>query len=479
MTAPPDDEICAPAGGADPCDSPGPNHPGAARRRVTLLDGDVRRTVIWLALPVLGEQLLNAGVAWNDQFLAGFFDKTATGAVGFAAYISWLMNMLFMLVGIGATAIVARSIGAGNEREARHATNQAIRLAIAMGLIGMVVVYAGARTLIQFCNISGPMADMIVTFLYIEATVLVIEAVTFVGAACLRGAGDTRTPMVVLGVVNLVNMAVSWLLAFAFDFGIAGIAWGTVMARVVGGAMMMYVLTVRHAELRVSPVGMRTDRTMIRRVLRIGLPAAVDGMLLWAGHFIFMRFVTRSGGGYDGDTLFAAHMIGIRIESLSYLPALAWATAAATLVGQNLGAGKPDRARRCANESMFQSMALLIFVGVLYFVFAPHFYAFLSGDARVIDCGVPALRALAIVQPTLALLIVYMHALRGAGDTLVPMLFTIVGMIFLRLPVAYVCGVVMQGALLGAWLGMFVDLLARSALVTWRFRSGRWMKIRV
>jgi len=456
-----------------------PATPAARRRGVNLLEGGIRPTVFWLALPVFGEQLLNAAVAWNDMFMAGLIDTPATVSVGTASYVDWLVGMLFMLVGTGATAIVARAIGARRRAEADHILGQAVMVALLMGLLGAAAATSAADGLMQWFGLEGDTALRAARFTRIGACGYVIEAVTFAGAACLRGAGDTRTPMVVLGLVNIVNVAASWALAFGMELGAEGIAFGTLIARGVGGVMMLEVLIRGRSQLKLTASQMRPDMTAIGRILKVGGPAAADGMLMCGGHFIFLHNVSHAGGGFTAETLTAAHVVGVRIESLSYLPATAWGIAAATLVGQNLGAQQPDRSRRCAREASRQAMALLSTMGLTYLLAAPWLMRILTHDAEVIRCGVPALRVLGLVQPALAVLIVYLWALRGAGDTTFPILFTVAGVFMLRIPLSYVGGPVMQWALVGAWLGMYTDLTLRSVMMALRFRSGRWAKARV
>lgn len=454
-----------------------------AHHRADLLTGSIRPTVLSLALPVLGEQLFNAMVAWNDTFLAGRIDAVATAAVGFGAYLSWLVSLLFSLVGIGATAIVARNIGAKNPEDANRACNQAVVLSLVLGALATAAAYIFSPFLIGMLNLGPAASPVALSFIRIDALGYLAESLTFIGAACLRGAGDTRTPMKLIGTVNLVNAATSWLMTFGLGafpgLGTNGIACGTAIARNVGGVLTLLLLWRGRDALRLRAGLLRLEWVWASRILRIGLPASIDGALMWLGHFAFMSILTRSPFVYSGDVLFAAHIVGIRIESLSYLPAFAWSLAASTLMGQNLGAGQPDRALACAREARFQALLLLIGTGSLYFFCAEPLYRLLTHDPRVIEVGVPALRALGIVQPFAATLIVYLGALRGAGDTLVPMTFTIVGIGCLRVPVAYVGGILMRGGLLGVWLGMFVDLAARAALMTWRLEAGRWRKIRV
>jgi len=462
------------------------------------LPGQLRRRVLILALPVLGEQVLNTFVAWNDTYLAGHLNVSATAAVGFSAYVSWLIAMLFGLVGTGATAIVARAIGAGNREEARRATNQAIMLSLFMGLIATACIPLAAPHLAGWFNPSPETHRDATRFMRIEATAYLIESFTFIAAACLRGAGDTRTPMLVLGIVNIVNMAVSWFCAFrmtdpprwlaelgvsgiGLGLGCDGIAWGTAIARFVGGLVMLAVMLRGRASLQLVFAYLRPVPAMLWRIVRIGGPAAIDGALMWCGHLIFLRIIAKSGAaiGVSTDTMVAAHIVGVRIESLSYLPALAWSTAAATLVGQNLGAGRPDRSMRSGHEAAKQAALLLAIMSLVYFIFPAECYGFLTRDESVVRVGAPALRIQALIQPALGLLIVYMGSLRGAGDTAFPMLITAIGMAGLRIPLSYLGGVVLRGGLVGAWVGMNIDLLARAALMTLRFRSGKWATKRV
>jgi Na+-driven multidrug efflux pump len=220
----------------------------------------------------------------------------------------------------------------------------------------------------------------------------------------------------------------------------------------------------------------------MRRILNVGIPAGLDGTLLWLGQFAFLNIISRLATGPEQAATIAAHFVGIRVESLSYLPAFAWATAAATLVGQSLGAGDVSRARKSGHLAAAQSAGLCFLMGVVFFLFAPQIYAAFNSSEdrqRVLEIGVPAMRLMAFFQVPQALMIVYINALRGAGDTRFPMLFTMAGMLCLRLPLAYLFGVVLQGGLIGAWVGMFADVTVRCVLSTARFAGGKWERMRI
>ena len=456
---------------------------GVGGRFASVLSGPIRPAVFWLALPILGEQLLNAAIAWNDTLLAGRISPVATGAVGFASYVGWLMTMLFGMVSIGATAIVSRAVGAGRREEAGQATGQAFTLSVFVGAIGTAFIGLIAPGLASLLNLRGEAAEIAVQYLRLDAIGFIGASVSFAMAACLRGEGDTKTPLMVLGGVNIANLVFSWVLTFGIGdwpgIGVAGIAWGTVIARWMGAIGMTLLLQGRGKAVHLSIRGLRLDRSMVRRMVRVGAPASLDGLLSFSGHFIFMTIVNRVPSEFPTEVIYAAHIVGIRIESLSYLPANAYALAASTLVGQNLGARQHGRARLGANEAVVQTLAIMTGAALLLYFGAEPMFRLLSNDPDVWRCGVPALKALAFFQFVLGPLIVYIGALRGAGDTKRPILITFCGMALVRIPGALFGGFVLQWGLLGAWMGMFADLTVRCVLMRRRFQTGKWQRIEV
>lgn len=453
------------------------------RQRTAITGGNVRRVLLVLALPVLGEQLLNSFVAVCDIYFAGQLSKEATAAVGLASYVDWLASMLFALVGTGTTALVARCVGGRDESGANRFLNQSFTLAILTGLGISALLYGLAPLFARLQGMSGLTFDLTVQYLRIDAPALAFTSVTLVGAAALRGAGDMRTPMMILGVVNLLNAALSAALVFGMgpfpQLGFLGIALGTVAARVAGGLILIVVLVRgRHGlRLRRKSLGLRKEPAV--RVLRIGGPAASEGALMWAAQFVYLMIVARLADGDLGAAYYAAHMVGVRLEALTYLPAAAWAAAAATMIGQNLGADQPNRARRAGHEAALQCGLLAAAVGVLFFVAAGPIFGLLHKETIVRQVGIPPFRMVACFQPMLALAVVYAGALRGSGDTRYPLLITVLGQTLVRLPLAYFFGIVLQGGLFAAWLAMCCDFVVRAALLAIRFARGKWMSVRV
>ena len=445
--------------------------------------GTVRRAVFVLALPVLGEELLNSFVGIFDVWLAGRISVAATAAIGLGAYVEWLISMLFMLVGIGTTALVARYTGAVRREDANHYANQSLTLAVGMGLAAFALIYSIAPSLARLQNMTGETLDIIVRYLRIDATGHVFTSFTLVGAAALRGVGDMRTPLKILTVVNVVNMAVSYGLVFGTGplpaLGTDGIAIGTVAGRFVGGVLTLVVLARGLSDLRLTLAQLRFRIESARRILRIGLPAALDGAVMWSGHFIFLIIIANLGDRQLAPILYAAHIIGIRIEAFTYLPAAAWSKATATVVGQALGAGNRRRAVAAGHEGVLQCCILGIGLVAFYYFGAELIFHTMQTDSIVWMCGIPALKMAAFFQLFLIASIIYVGALRGAGDTRYPLIITLISVGLVRLPAGYLLGITFGMGLMGAWGAMCLDMTVRGVLAACRFQRGRWLTARV
>ena len=455
----------------------------------SILTGNLRMAVLWLALPVLAEQLLNSLVGFVDTWLSGHLDASisaaATSAIGIAVYVNWLAELLYSLVGTGSTAVVARHWGAGERDKANRVASCSMSLSLVIGVMGIAAVYFMAPVFGDILELEDDSREMAVQYMQLVCFAHIFTAINLIGSAVLRGAGDMRTPMWVLGLVSVLNVVFSSVLVFGAGpipaMGIVGIAWGTILARLVGSVLMLTVLIGGRTDLIARPsIFSVSDRESTGRIMRIGGPALLDGILLWTGHFLFLKVISGLGSTPDeARATFAAHIVGIQVEALNYLPAFAWGTAGATLVGQCLGAGDPRRARRGGHEAAFQAGLLALVTMVVFFFGAELIYAFMHRDPAVGMIGVPALRILALAEIPLSLTIVYLVAVKGAGDTKTPLLLNFAGIFLIRLPIGYWLAVTQGWGLTGAWASIGIDVALRGSVATFYFHSSRWAKTRV
>lgn len=451
--------------------------------------------VLALAWPALLQQLLNLSVGFSDRLLAGWYVQTpsAQAALTTASYLGFFLSSYNVLVVVGSTALVARCVGAGDRDGAVHFTGQSLVQAACFGLVGSVIGLVGMPSLLAAMQLHGAAADFALAYLTPLFALLVFQVVEAAGIACLVGAGDTRAGLRVLAVVSVVNVPLAWGFFHGVGplpgFGFPGIAIGTALAHTIGAFYVLALLAGGRAGLAIRPPDLVPAWPAQRRLLWVSVPAALDSLALAGGQLWFLAIVNRLG-----DTASGAHGVAIYWEALGYLSGAAFGTSAMALVGQNLGAARPDRASASGWTAFGLGAATMTLMGVVFFTLAePMFRLFFPSPEQdaIVREGVPVLRLVAFAMPALAACIIFTAALRGAGDTRVPLLFTAIGFFALRIPLAYYLTLdtvdlgplgVVPGAglgLIGAWLAMVADILLRGVFFTARFASGRWRTVRV
>ncbi|HEV3120994.1 MAG TPA: MATE family efflux transporter, partial [Isosphaeraceae bacterium] len=342
-----------------------------------------------------------------------------------------------------------------------------------------------APGLAALLNLEGAAASNAVVFLRIVLVITPLLACETVGVACLRGAGDTRTGMWVMILVNAINVALSWSLVRGFGplpkLGFPGIAIGTACGEGTGGLVILLLLARGRSGLSLGWPGMWPQKGPIHRIIRISWPAAGERLTTVVCQLWFLGLINRLG-----PTATAAHGVAIRCEALAFLPVAAFTVAAGTLTGQYLGARRADLAGRAARTAWGLGVFVLSLLALVLYTQAGLMFSMFLGDRqpRVAAAGVPVLRIVAFAMPAFATIDVLSGALRGAGDTRWPWVIVVFGFLAVRLPLTYLFTFApdhggMGWGLQGAWWAMFADLNVRSALVLARFLQGGWRLARV
>ena len=447
----------------------------------------LRRRVLVLALPAVGEQVLNTLVGLADTFLVGHLSHTAAAqlgygsaealaGVGLANWIVWLITVFFIAASVGSTALIARARGAGDGEGANQVLRQSLIVGLAMGTVATGCGLLLAAPAMQLLGAAPDVLSLGVLFLRIVALTFVPAALLFIGAAALRGAGDTRTPLYVMLGVNAVNILLSWLLVNgnlgAPMLGVAGSAIGAAVARGSGGLVLIGLLLRGRSGLKLA-LDLRPDRETLWRITRIGAPSGAEQLVFQSALLIFVRFVTSLG-----TVAYAAHNVVLNIESLSFLPGMGYAVAASTLVGQSLGARRPDEAEASAYEALRQGGLMMTALGVVMLLFPHTLITLFVPDPEVAATGAAAMRIAGLFQPLLAINFVMSGGLRGAGDTRWPLYTKIISTWGVRLPAVLLLLQLGLG-LTGVWIAMSADFAVQALLALWRFRSGQWKTVRV
>jgi putative MATE family efflux protein len=439
--------------------------------------GSMPRRVFALALPSVIEQSLLTLVGLVDTYIVGHLGAEAIAGVGMGTALLNLVAAMFGALGVGATAVVAREVGARRTGDANAVAGQALLVAAVIGALASGAAYYFAGPLIAgFGGAPGVQAQGI-TWLRAAGPSFVLMGLLLVGNAALRGAGDTRTPLIIMLIYITANVVTAWTLTRILNWGVAGNGMAVALGNLAGGLLVLAVLFFRRSQrspLHVSLADLEPDRAYIARILNVGLPAGAEQVTLQLA--LVYSAVLISG---FGTAAYAAHQIGLRLSALSYLPGWGFSIAATTLVGQELGAGNPEGARASCRAAFIYSLLVMSGIGVLLFIFDEAIIRIFTTDPDVIREGANAIRVAALIQPIMSYSFVHGGSLRGAGDTRSTMLITMSSVWGLRIVMTYLLGHLLGLGLVGAWLAIGADFCVRGFLFSRRWRGGKWTSLRV
>lgn len=439
--------------------------------------GSTRNAIINLAWPVIAEKSSQTLTQIVDMMMVGRLGAVAIASVGLSMMPLQYSIRLFHALNVGTTALVARFTGAGEKSQGGLVLQQSIILSLIIMFFLAITFYALAP---QILDLMGAEQEVVIVgtgYLRILVPGFVFMLLRMVGTAALRGVGDTKTPMIVNIMVNVGNIIGNYLLIFGNlgfpEMGVNGAALATSLARAGGAIFLLYLMAKRHPYLwQETWRSFRLNPRMIKRIARIGLPASAEQLIQRIAQVFFLRIVASLG-----TTAFAAHQIALKTESLSYMPGMGFAVAATALVGQNLGANKPEESRRSANSACLMAVTVMGFMGVIFYVFSDSFMLLFTDDPRIIELGATCLRIIAFAQIPMAVSFVYAWGLRGAGDTPPVFYATTVSAWVGRLGLGYLFVIVLDMGLAGAWYAMIADWLMRATFMGIRFFGGKWQKV--
>jgi len=439
----------------------------------------LRSSVVGLAWPSVADNLLATMVNIVAMIMVGSLGPTAIAAVGLSNQLIWLAQVVFLALGVGSTALVARAIGAGDRLQANKVARQGLLLGCVLSLLTGAVGFVGAGRFLGLLTSDAELIGLALPHFQISMAATLLVAISFGLAASLRGAGDMRSPMLANAVANVSNVILLYgLINGRLGFprlGIAGAALGAALARVVSCAILLWVVSHGRSRLSLSwRDDWRPDLALIRRIASVGMPSAGEQGLMTLGMLMFTRMVVNIG-----TTVYAAHQIAINIAQLSFMPGQGFAMAATTLVGQSLGAGRPDLAERFAMTTQRLGALVMGLLGLSFWVFGRHMAMLYTFDPQVLALAVLALRYAAFTQLPNSLYFIYAGALRGAGDTRWPLYISFLGIWVVRLNLGRYLIVGLSWGLLGVWSAILADMLIRSLIMGLRFRSGRWKTVKV
>lgn len=438
---------------------------------------DLMRTIWALAWPAIVTFGLESLVGLVDILMVGRLGPHAVAGVGVGTQIFNGVAVVMIAIGTGTVALVARHVGAGERARAEAVLVQSLYVAGLISLGVAVPVAWWAEDLVRVFGVEPRVVEQGTRFVRAIMLAVPFAALFTVIGSALRGAGDTRTPLFLGALVNLLNIGGNYVLIFGKlgfpAFGVRGSGLASALAFAVGDVLALSLLLRPGVALRLGGAPLAPRLSLARRVLAIGSPTAAEQLLMQVGFMLYLGIAARYG-----TSAVAAYFIGVRILALSFLPGFGFGVAASTIVGQRLGARQPAEAERSGWEANRLAMASLSVAGVIIFLAARPIAAVFIDDAEVVEDAVSFIRILAVAQPLMAADSTLGGALRGAGDTRFPLLAVIVGFYGARLGFAWAAAS-LQFGLGWVWFALLGDYVARAGLKAYRFRSGSWKRIEV
>lgn len=434
-------------------------------------------TLTWqLALPAMMANLSSIMMQYIDSSMVGRLGANDSASIGLVATSTWLFGSLCLASSVGFTVQVAQRIGGKDNAAAKAIMRLAYRVGLlfvaALMVIGLLIAprlpgWLGGNTAI----IANARAYFTV---YVLA--LPVVFVRYMSSAMIQSTGNMRTPAILNTILCLFDVVFNYLLIFRLHMGVIGAALGTAMAEIVVAALMIAsllrspVIGIKSSENKVYDMDFTIS--VLKRALRIALPVAAESVITCGAQITSTRIVAPLG-----TYAIAANSFSVTVESLCYMPGYGIGAAATTVIGQSVGAGRKELAKRLGWLMIFLAAGILFVTGTGMYVFAPALIGLLSPVDKIRALGTAVLRIEAFAEPLYGSSIVASYVFRGAGDTLMPTVFTLFSMWAIRIPLSAVLAG--RYGLQGVWFAMAFELCVRGILFLIRMKSGRWIEKRV
>jgi len=426
--------------------------------------------MVW---PVAMENVLQMLIGFVNTALVGRLGAATILAVGLSGRVGMFVWIILGTVGTGATVLIAQAVGAGDEERVRRTAQQALLAAMAMMIFISGAAYVYAPSLLAMFKATPDSLPIGVAYLRILAFSMPFQAMYLVISAVLRGTGNTRVPMQIAFVINIVNAGLSYALISGHlglpELGFRGPAFAAIIGQMVGCAIAAWYLYSARSGVRLR-FGERVavDLPLLKRLLKIGIPSSAE-MFFWQVAAILLFRLINEFGTVAG----AAYQLGLQAEGISYMPSAGFGIAATALVGRSLGAKDLALAERYIRQIVRWGVTLSA-VATSILVLGPRLLmGILTNDQAVITIGAQYLLIMGFSQIPQQISMTLGGSLRGAGDTVTAMVAAGVGIWGCRIPLSFILSKTSLG-LVGVWWAINIDQWARVLIVGWRYYQGKW-----
>ena len=434
------------------------------------------KNIFQITLPAVFDLLAQTLIMALDMKMVSSLGPSAISSVGVGTAGMYALIPALIAVATGTTALLSRAYGADNKLDGKKAFAQSFFIAVPLGIILTIIFLIFSE---QIINLVGNAKDMNLSdaILYQNMTVI---GFPFLGVSiatfyAFRAMGENKIPMIGNTLALVLKVILNFLLIYLFKWGIFGAALSTTLTRLFSAIFSIYlVFWSKKNWISLELKDLKFDYFTSKRILKVGIPAAVEQLGLRIGMLIFEMMVISLG-----NLSYAAHKIALTAESISFNLGFAFSFAASALVGQELGKGSSQKALKNGYICTIIAMMVMSTFGLLFFIIPQFLVSLFTKDKDVIELATMALKIVSICQPFSGASMVLAGALRGAGDTKSVLLITYLGIFLVRIPITYLFLDVLNFGLAGAWIVMTIDLVIRSSLAFYIFRRGKWKYLQV
>ena len=440
--------------------------------------GSINKAIFLLSVPMVLEMIMESLFAVVDVFFVGKVGVNAVATVGLTESVIMIVYSVAIGLSMAATAVVSRRIGEKNPKKAADAAFQAILIAVSISIIISIVGIVYAKDILVLIGGSPELVESGFGYTKIMLGGNISIMLLFLINAIYRGAGDASMAMRSLWIANGLNMLLDPLFIFGLGpipaFGVEGAAIATTIGRSVGVLFQLYGLFSGTRIIKLSLANMKLRLETVKKIFSIASGGMGQFLIESASWLFLVRIISEFG-----SAALAGYTIAFRIIVFTILPSWGMANAAATLVGQNLGAGKPDRAEKSVWITAHLNTGFLFCVSIVFFWLAPEFVGIFSQESIVQEYGSIALRVICVGYITFAYGMVITQGFNGAGDTRTPTIMNIVFFWMIQIPLAYILAIYLDYGFLGAMISVSAAFALHAAACVYLFRLGKWKTTKV
>ncbi|KYG72154.1 putative MATE family efflux protein [Roseivirga ehrenbergii] len=442
--------------------------------RKSLTEGPILKTLTMLALPIIGVNLLQTGYQLVDAFWVGRLGANAVAAVSISFPINFLLISLSSGFAFAGAILVAQYAGAKNIKMVNHVARQTLLMAFLISLIVSIVAYIFSPQILNIVGVEEIIFDDANLFQRTIFIGLIFNFGFIMFQSLLRGVGEVKIPLYINGATLLLNFFLDPLFIYGWGpiqaYGVTGAAVSTLVTQFLSIAVGMYILFKGTTEIKLSMKAFSFDWPLLKKAFKLGFPSSIEISARALGLTLMTVLVARFG-----TEVLAAYGVGSRLISFVVILSLGLSKACTTLVGQNMGAKRIDRAEKTTYYSSVIGFTSLSIMGLIFFILAePLTRAFLAGDDHVVEMGVDFLKITSLSFGFMGLQMSIIGALRGSGNTISSMILTIIGIWAIQFPVAWFLSSHTALGYNGLWWSFPISNVIPALITLGWYKTGRW-----